>query len=67
MEVTVKKIGNSLGIILNKRIVKELDIKEGDVVEIKIEKKLPLKVFGIVKKRLDLSKVKEDTKKNEKW
>jgi antitoxin component of MazEF toxin-antitoxin module len=65
MEVTVKRIGNSLGIILKKEIVRKLNIKPGDVLIIKIDKKLPKKAFGVIKKSLDPDKVKFENE--EKW
>ncbi len=49
-EVTIKKIGNSLGIILPKEVVKSKKIKKDEKVLIEIVKESNLKpLFGILK------------------
>lgn len=39
MKKIIKKIGNSLGILINKEEQKVENIKEGDIVEVNIKKK----------------------------
>lgn len=59
VNATVKKWGNSFGIILPKDIVKSQDIREGSNIEVMIQSKNKTKVkdiFGILK-----GKIKRDT------
>jgi hypothetical protein len=45
--VSVKKWGNSLGILLPKEIVEETDVSEEDIVDIHIVKKKKATGFGL--------------------
>jgi len=59
LNTTVKKWGNSFGIILPKDIVKSQELKEGSNIEVMIQSKNKTKVkdiFGILK-----GKIKRDT------
>ena len=52
IEVTVKKWGNSFGIVLPKDVVQKEGLKENKKIVINIIKKADLSdIFGIVKKR----------------
>ncbi len=50
LDVEVKKWGNSYGLRLTKRVAKQLELKNGDTVNIDIIKKLQtMKGFGMFK------------------
>ncbi len=67
LQLKVRKIGNSLGIILPKKIAKELGISPGDEILIEIGPKRPAVVFGLLKGAgLDPEKAKV-FKEDEKW
>jgi antitoxin component of MazEF toxin-antitoxin module len=66
MKATVKKWGNSLGIILPKEIVKERNLKENSEVEILIAKEKPNldEIYRLVKKRrMSGQKMKDEARK----
>jgi hypothetical protein len=47
--VSVRKWGNSLGILLPKEVVEETDVCEEDIVDIHIVKKKKISGFGLLK------------------
>ena len=58
--VTVKKWGNSMGIVLPKEIVKNQGIKEGDEIVINVFKKGDLSdIFGTLKTKLTGQQLKD--------
>jgi len=64
----VRRIGNSYGIIIPKAVVNRLKIKEGDKIIIKIKRKRPIELFGILKNiKLDPMGAKNLTKEVEEW
>ena len=66
MEAIVKKWGNSLGIILPKKLVKERNLKENSKIEILIAKEKPNldEIYGLVKKRkMSGQKMKDEARK----
>ena len=67
VELQLRRVGNSLGIIIPKNIVKRLNIKEGEFIVLEIRRKAPKNVFGILKgKKLDPEAAKV-FKGDEKW
>lgn len=64
---TVRRIGNSFGIVLPKDLVREKGLKEGDVVEIEIEKAKTLgEMWGVLKSRkVSLKRLQELTNEGE--
>lgn len=65
MECTVKKWGNSVGVILPKDVVKELDLKPNDKINIDVEKGVKVKdILGLVPGwSTDTQKVVDELKK----
>ncbi len=49
VEVELKEWGNSVGVILPSKSLKEFDLKKGDKIEIDIVKKKRVDGFGIAK------------------
>ena len=49
VDLDIKRIGNSLGIIIPKRLVNILGLREKETVSVKIEKRQYLSGFGIFK------------------
>jgi antitoxin component of MazEF toxin-antitoxin module len=47
--VPIRKWGNSLGIVIPKDVVKEIDVSEGDFVDVSIVKKRKISGFGLCK------------------
>lgn len=63
--VTVKKWGNSMGVILPRETVKNQGIKEGDEVVISVFKKGDLSnIFGTLKTKLTGQQLKELARKD---
>lgn len=64
---TVRKIGNSFGIVLPKELVREKGLKEGDEVDIEIEKAKTLgEMWGVLKSRkVSLKRLQELTNEGE--
>ena len=49
VHLKVRKIGNSLGLIIPKKIAKELGLLPGDEILVKFSPKKPVIVFGLLK------------------
>ena len=49
MKAEIRKMGNSYGILLPKRVVAEYTLQKGEEVEFLIVKKQPLNGFGLLK------------------
>lgn len=63
-ELKVRKIGNSLGVIFPKEMVKERKLKENETVFISVAKKGDLsKYFGMLKTKVDAQEVKDELRK----
>ena len=63
--VTVKKWGNSIGVVIPKEIVEKQSIKEGDDVVINIFKKGDLSnIFGTLKTKLTGQQLKDLARKD---
>lgn len=60
----VKKWGNSLGIIIPKKIVEKLGLSEEDIADIDIEKKERISGFGLCK---GAPPYKEEKEIHEEW
>lgn len=59
----IRRIGNSLGIIVPKEEVRRHGIAEGDMVELEIERKVDLKeMFGSLKFRTTTQGMKEEAR-----
>ncbi|MBI2148340.1 hypothetical protein HYU23_01560 [Candidatus Woesearchaeota archaeon] len=60
IEVTVKKWGNSMGIILSKQIVEKEKLNENDKISIQIIKEANFKnVFGSLKRKMSGQQMKD--------
>jgi len=58
IEVVVKRVGNSLGVIIPKRVAERMGIREGSVV--RIEPKTPRRIFGAWKDvRINVEKIED--------
>ncbi|RLE58051.1 MAG: hypothetical protein DRJ35_08655 [Thermoprotei archaeon] len=67
VELEVKRIGNSLGVIIPKKVAETLKLAPGEKIIIKIEKKTPRRLYGILKGvKLDPEKAKV-FREDEKW
>jgi len=67
VELRVRKVGNSLGVVIPKSFARRLNIKEGDSIVLEIRRKTPKSIFGILKgKKLDPEAAKV-FKEDEKW
>ena len=67
LELEVKKIGNSLGVIIPKKIAQGLGLQPGERIVIEIERKTPKDLFGVLKGiKLDPEKAKV-FRKDEEW
>jgi hypothetical protein len=66
MECTIKKWGNSVGIILPKDVVKELDLKPHDKINIEVEKGVKgREIFGLFPDwKINTQKVKDDSRED---
>ena len=63
-ELKVRKIGNSLGVIFPKELVKEKRLKENERVFVSVAKKGDLsKLFGTLKFKESSQKIKDDIRK----
>lgn len=63
-ELKVRKIGNSLGVIFPKEVVREKKLKENETVFVSITKKGDLsRLFGSLKFRESGQKIKDDLRK----
>jgi antitoxin component of MazEF toxin-antitoxin module len=68
VELEIKKIGNSFGVIIPKRIVKELGLEENEKVSLEIKRKTTKELFGLLREvKLNPEEAKKLTKSNEKW
>ncbi len=60
----VRRIGNSLGIIIPKQEVVDEKIEEGDLVEVEVLRRTSLKeMFGSVKFRKTAQELKDETRR----
>ncbi len=67
VELEVKRIGNSLGVIIPKKVAETLKLAPGEKIIIKIEKKIPRRLYSILKGvKLDPEKAKV-FKEDKKW
>lgn len=67
VELRVKRVGNSVGVIIPKSIARSLNIKEGESIVLEIRRKTPKSIFGILKgKKLDPEAAKV-FREDEKW
>ena len=63
-EVTVKRWGNSMGIIIPKEIIKEKKIREKEKIIVEIMKKADLSdIFGTLPRRMSAQKLKDEARK----
>ena len=63
-ELKVRKIGNSLGVIFPKELVKEKRLKENEKIFVSVAKKGDLsKYFGMLKTKVDAQDVKNELRK----
>lgn len=61
----VRKIGNSLGLIIPAEEVQNHKIREGDVVELEVEKRVNLKdMFGSLKLSRTSQELKDETRRD---
>ena len=52
VELTLKKWGNSLGVVVPAELIERKNLKEGEKILVEVVKKADLRdVFGIIKKR----------------
>lgn len=49
LSAPVRRVGNSLGVLLPKKLVEELSIREGSVVDVSIRKKKKISGLGIAR------------------
>lgn len=64
MRVTVKKWGNSLGVVLPKEIVQKEGIRESEVIEVKIERKPHVReLFGAFKFSKSTQEIKDEIRR----
>jgi antitoxin component of MazEF toxin-antitoxin module len=64
IEVSIKKWGNSMGIILPKELVKEKDLKENETILIEVVKKADLRhLFGSYRTKMTGQEFKDEVKK----
>lgn len=64
IEVKLKKFGNSIGILLPEKIVKEKRLKHNEKVLIDIFKKANLTdIFGSLKLKMSAQKMKDESRK----
>lgn len=60
----VRRMGNSLGLVIPKKEVERHKIAEGDVVELEVEKKANIReLFGTLKFREETQELKEEARK----
>lgn len=49
VELEVKRVGNSLGVIIPKKVAESLKLVPGEKIIIEIKKKTPRRLYGILK------------------
>lgn len=49
LSLPVRRVGNSLGVLLPKKLVEELDLREGTVVDLRITRKKKVSGLGIAR------------------
>lgn len=65
MNIKIKRWGNSLGIVLPKKIVEEQGLEEGEEVIIQVFRPLDLtEVFGTLKADINSQEMKDEARKN---
>jgi hypothetical protein len=66
MECEVKKWGNSVGVILPKSVVKELQLKPKDKIDINVEKGIKAKdIFGgLPNWKIDAQRMKDESRED---
>jgi antitoxin component of MazEF toxin-antitoxin module len=63
IQTKVRRIGNSLGIIISVKEAKKYKIVEGDVIDIEVEKKANIKeIFGSLSFSRGTQRLKDDAK-----
>jgi len=62
VEVKLKQWGNSIGVILPKNEIKELGLRKGDKIELKISSKQKVDGFGLCKNMKPFEEEKENHK-----
>ena len=66
VQVVVKRIGNSLGVLIPKGMVEKTGIREGDTVEIEVTRRVNLReMFGAVKFSKSSQELKDELR--EEW
>jgi antitoxin component of MazEF toxin-antitoxin module len=66
LQVVVKRIGNSLGVLIPKEMVEKTGIREGDTVEIEVTRRVNLReMFGAVKFSKSSQELKDELR--EEW
>jgi len=66
VQVVVKRIGNSLGVLIPKEMVEKTGIREGDTVEIEVTRRVNLReMFGAVKFSKSSQELKDELR--EEW
>ncbi len=58
--VPVRKWGNSLGIVIPKDMAEEIDVSEGDFVDVSIVKKRKISGFGLCKQASPFAEDEEE-------
>jgi len=67
VELEVRRIGNSLGVIIPKKVAKSIGVSPGERIIIEIRRKRPKDLFGILKGiKLDPAKAKV-FREDEEW
>lgn len=62
--VTIRKWGNSLGLVLSKKLVEEKNIHANDKVIVDVKKAVPInELFGTLKTRRSTQAIKDELRK----
>jgi antitoxin component of MazEF toxin-antitoxin module len=61
VQTVVKRWGNSYGVILPVRIVREHELSENDIIDVRIEKKVRkiMQLYGTLKTEVSTQKIKD--------